>query len=138
MKQLNPYLHFAGNCKEAVEFYKAALGAELIMQSIGESPMAGKAPAADDKIMHAEIKKDGQTVLYASDMMGTDAPTTGNTMSLCLNCSSEEELQTVFEKLSAGGEVVHPPKKEFWGDTFGQCNDKFGMRWMLNYGEPKK
>lgn len=138
MKQLNPYLLFEGNCKEAMEFYKENLGVELILQTVGESPMAAQMPDAKDKVMHAELKNDGQTLLYASDMMDAGKSNPGNTVELCLNCSSEEEILSLFAKMSAGGKVVHPLKKEFWGDTFGQFVDKFGVRWMMNYGVPKE
>jgi PhnB protein len=44
MTQLNAYLHFNGNCREAMTFYQACLGGELKMQAVGESPMAGQMP----------------------------------------------------------------------------------------------
>ena len=38
---VNPYIAFRGNCREALEFYKQALGAEeLFSQTYGDSPMA--------------------------------------------------------------------------------------------------
>ena len=36
---INPYLAFKGNCKEAMEFYKSALGGELEVMDFGSAPM---------------------------------------------------------------------------------------------------
>lgn len=44
MTQINSYLTFNGNCREAMNFYKDCLGGELILQTIGESPLAYKMP----------------------------------------------------------------------------------------------
>jgi len=70
--------------------------------------------------------------------MGTDcvAPggfNQGNNIALSLNCSSEEEINTFFSKLSEGGKIIDPLKQQFWGAMFGVFDDKFGIRWMLNY-----
>lgn len=31
-----------------------------------------------------------------------------------------------------------PMAMQFWGDYFGMCKDRFGVRWMINYHEEKK
>jgi PhnB protein len=41
MLGVNPYIAFKGNCREAIEFYKSALNAQLLFsQTVGESPMS--------------------------------------------------------------------------------------------------
>lgn len=133
--QLVPYLMFAGNCREAMNFYKDAIGGELKLNTIGESPMKDTMPPEKhNNIMHAALSKNGQWVMFSSDLMGNETPQHGNTMTLCLNCSSEEEIQTVFKNLSVGGKVTSELKKEFWGDTFGMLVDKYGFNWMFNFG----
>ncbi|HYE55227.1 MAG TPA: VOC family protein [Chitinophagaceae bacterium] len=54
---------------------------------------------------------------------------------LALNCSTGEEINRFFEKLSEGGKVLQPLGKQFWGATFGMVQDKYGNFWMLNYQE---
>ena len=133
MAQLNPYLAFSGNCREAMTFYQGCFGGELTMQTMGESPMGEQTPAeAKDHIMHSQLTKGG-LVIMASDMGGAEEPAQGSAVTLSLSCSSEEEIQTLFSKLAAGGQVTHPLQVEFWGATFGTLTDKFGMNWMLNY-----
>ena len=133
MAKLNPYLHFNGTCQEAMTFYKECLGAELKMQTVGESPMAAEMPKeAHKNVIHAVLEKDG-FVLMASDMMEPGATVRGNTVTLCVVCSSKQEIETLFSKLSAGGKVGHPLKEEFFG-TFGDLTDKFGFNWMFQFG----
>jgi PhnB protein len=137
MAQIDAYLTFDGNCREAMSFYSDCLGGELKMMSVGESPVAGQMPPeARGLIMHASLTK-GPLTLMASDMVGKGALVRGNTISLMIMCESEEQLRAFFSKLSVGGKVSQPVKQEFWGALYGDLTDKFGMRWMLNFEKPK-
>jgi uncharacterized glyoxalase superfamily protein PhnB len=72
----NPYIAFKGNCRQAIEFYKTALGADVLFtQTVGESPMANMGPAAN--IVHCtgvnislaigiERSRTGQATLWQS------------------------------------------------------------------------
>lgn len=132
MATLNPYLKFNDDkCREAMEFYKSILGGELTFQTVGESPMKGQMPDGLNKIMHAELKSPG-ILFFASDMM-RDKAVVGDNVGLTLNCESEEEINTLFNKLSEGGNVFMPVEHAFWGALFGVVTDKYGIEWMLNY-----
>lgn len=132
MTQINAYLNFNGYCREAMTFYQDCLGGELVMQKISESPMAAQMPSEmGPKILHSTLTRDG-IILMASDMMG-NAIVKGNSIGLCLNCSSPEEINTFFNNLSKEGKVIEPLHQSFWGATFGVITDKFGVNWMFNY-----
>jgi len=135
MKQINAYLHFNGNCREAMTFYKECLGGELTLTTVGESPMTAQMPEMKDMIMHSVLKKDG-LVLMASDTMEPEGATKGNTISLCLIGANAEELKPIFSKLSKGGKVTHELKEEFFG-TYGDLTDKFGIDWMFQADSTK-
>ena len=138
MTQINAYLNFNGNCREAMTFYKECLGGELTIQPVEGSPIEAQCPPAmKHQVLHASLLKDS-LVLMASDMTGPDGFIKGNTISLSLNCSSQKEIETFFTKLSSDGHITHPLKKEFWGATFGVLTDKYGIRWMLNYDQNLK
>jgi PhnB protein len=133
MTRISAYLRFNGKCREAMTFYKECLGAELILQTVGESAMAGQMPSeAQNHVMHSTLTK-GDLVLLGSDMLGPEGLVNGNSMSLLLDCSSEEEIRSFYSALSAGGQATAPLKVEFWGSIFGILVDKFGKEWMLNY-----
>ena len=133
MTQINSYLTFGGNCREAMTFYKNCLGGELTLQTIGESPLADNMPPQMQQgILHATLTK-GTLVLMASDMVGENGLTKGNAVSLMLNCSSENEIKTFYNSLSAGGQATHPLENSFWGALFGDLTDKFGNHWLLHF-----
>ena len=138
MAQINAYLNFNGNCREAMTFYKDCLGGELTVQTVEGSPVETQCPPSmKHQVLHASLLKDS-LVLMASDMVGPDGFIKGNTISLSLNCRSEKEINTFFSKLSAGGQITHPLEKEFWGAIFGVLTDKYGIRWMLNYDKNQR
>lgn len=131
--QINSYLTFNGNCREAMTFYRDCLDGELDFQTIGESPMADKLPPQmKQRILHATLTK-GDMVIMASDMVGEKGLIKGNSVSLMLNCSSEDEIKTLYAQLSRGGEATHPLEDTFWGALFGDLTDKFGNHWLLHF-----
>ena len=133
MAQINPYLNFNGNCREAMTFYKEALGGQLVLQTIEGSPIESQCSSAmKHHILHSTLSRE-DLILMASDMSAPEGFIKGNTIALSLNCNSEDEINTYFSNLSEGGQVLHPLAKQFWGATFGVLNDKFGIRWMFNY-----
>jgi PhnB protein len=138
MTQINTYLTFNGNCRDAMTFYKECLGGELFLQTIGESPLAEQMPLPmKDCILHATLTK-GTLVIMASDMVGENGLIVGNNVSLMLNCSSEAEIRTFYEKLSTGGKATHPLENTFWGALFGGLTDKFGNLWLLQFDKTQQ
>ena len=134
MTQLNPYLNFNGQCREAMTFYQECLGGELTLQKIAESPMATQIPSEmGARIMHSMLRSKGIT-LMGSDMMGNNLEK-GNAIALFLSCDSDEEINALFNKLSAGGQIRHPLHQSFWGATYGELIDRYGLKWMFNYSK---
>ena len=127
---LNPYVSFAGNAREAMDFYASVLGGTLTVNTYGEygSP---EAPGAD-KLMHAQLTTDlGFTLMGADAPPGTEPPS-GSAITISLSGDDAEELRGYWAKLSEGGSVSVPLEKQMWGDEFGQCEDRYGVSWMVN------
>jgi PhnB protein len=134
--QINPYVGFNGRCTEAMNFYKECLGGELMLQKIGDSPIASQfPPAMKDQILHSSLMRNGSLLLMGTDCIAPDGYRAGNNVALSLNCSSEEEINTFYSKLSVDGNIIDSLKQQFWGALFGVFDDRFGIRWMLNYHE---
>ncbi|MEQ8219935.1 MAG: VOC family protein [Arenibacter sp.] len=131
--QIYSYLTFNGNCREAMTFYQECLGGNLQFRTLGESLLSNKMPKnMKDCILHATLTKE-YMLLQGSDMAPHTGLIKGNTISLYLGCSSEEEIKEVYKKLSADGTADHPLADTFWGTLFGNLTDKFGNHWLLNY-----
>lgn len=129
---LNPYLNFNGLCREAMTFYQHCLGGDLSMQRVSESPMAAQMPPGmESNILHSVLTND-HIVLMGSDMIGMGLRP-GNSIGLCLQCGSEEEVNTFFKNLSKDGQVKMELHQTFWGATYGELTDKYGFNWMFHY-----
>jgi PhnB protein len=135
MIYLNAYLNFMGKGGEAMKFYHSIFGGELVAQTYGE---AGQAKNDDEKdfLMHGELKTKHFT-FYASDGNKEHPVTSGNSVNLCIGGDDKEELTKYFNALSDGGNVDMPLAKQFWGDTYGQVTDKYGIHWMVNIAAKK-
>jgi PhnB protein len=131
---LNPYLFFKGQAREAMEFYKGVFGGELTVQTYNEVPDMSKDEAKKDWLMHASLEG-GDAKLMASD--SDKASPEAAKIELSLVGQDETRLREIFGKLSDGGKVNSPLKKEFWGDIFGMVTDQYGISWMVNITVPK-
>jgi PhnB protein len=129
--QVEPYLFFDGRCEEAIEFYKAKLGAEVTMLArFKDSPEAGMVPpGGENKVMHARFHL-GDTAVLASDGQCQGNPSFKG-FSLSLNAASEDDAEKMFTALSDGGQVQMPLTKTFFSPRFGMVADRFGVSWMV-------
>ena len=132
---VQPYLFFNGNCEQAVEFYRKALGAEVEMmmrfKESPEPPPPDKVPPGfENKIMHASFRVGG-TTLMASDGCSTEKPDFEG-FSLSLSVATEAEADRAFAALANGGKVTMPLAKTFWSPRFGMLEDRFGVGWMIS------
>jgi PhnB protein len=132
--QIQPYLFFNGRCEEAIEFYKAAVGAELqMLMRHKDSPVPappGRLPAgSEQKVMHAAFRV-GDSIVMASDGL-CDGKPVFNGFTLSLSVATEAEVRAIFARLSAGGNVQMPVDKTFWSPAFGMVVDRFGVSWMV-------
>lgn len=131
---VQPYLFFSGNCEEALEFYKTALGAEIEMvmrfeESPDPPPPGMLAPGFEKKVMHASFRL-GASQLMASDGCGPSGSFSGFSLSLAV--TTEAEADQYFAALSEGGKVTMPLGQTFWSPRFGMVEDKFGIGWMIS------
>jgi len=132
--EVQPYLFFDGRCEEAIDFYRSALGAEVLMllrmKDSPEPPPPGMVPpGSENKVMHACIRI-GETSVMASD---------GNCLgrasfqgfSLSLSVTDDAEAERLFDALADGGQVQMPLTPTFFASRFGTVADRFGVSWMV-------
>ena len=134
--QLNPYLNFRDNTRQAMEFYHTVFGGKL-QSATFKDYHASQDSSEDNLIMHSQLEADNGIVFMASDTPNRMEYRPGTNMSMSLSGDNEAELTGYFEKLSAGGTVTMPLEKAMWGDSFGMCIDKFGVQWLVNIAGQK-
>lgn len=134
--QLSPYLNFNGDTEEAMNFYKSVLGGELQLSRFSDMHDPSVPEDYQNKIIHATLTTDVLSFM-ASDTPPGKSVTFGDSVHLSLAGTDEALLTKFFNGLSEGGEVTMPLAKQFWGDTYGQFTDKFGIHWMVNISAAK-
>lgn len=129
---LQPYLFFEGRCQEAIDFYKQALGAEVLMQMrFQDCPEPQAAPRVPgDKVMHASLRIQDSVMMLSDGRCGGTPSFQGFTLSL--SPANDAEAKRLFDALSEGGTVTMPLQKTFWASSFGMVTDRFGVGWMVN------
>ncbi len=128
---VNVYLSFDGRCKEALDFYKEHLGAEILqLHPYRESPDPAMIPTGwEDKILHAAFKVEGSLIM-ASDVLAKDAKEFGGFW-LLIDVGAVERVREIFDALKVGGTVVLPLQETFFARLFGQVIDRFGIPWSI-------
>ena len=132
--QIQPYLFFEGRCEEALDYYRGALGAEIVMQmrydeSPDPPPPGMVPPGCEKKIMHASFRIGGAEIM-ASDGLCAGQPTFSG-FSVALTVPDVATIDRWFAALADGGEVEMPLGTTFWSPRFGMVRDRFGLGWML-------
>lgn len=117
MQKITPFLWFDDNAEEAMNFYVSVFpNAEIT-----STRRYGKfGPGPEGSVMTGSFRVDGQEFMVLNG-----GPTHANfteAISLFVNCETQEEVDDLWEKLTAdGGEA-------------GQCGwlkDKFGLSWQI-------
>lgn len=125
-----PTIHFPGNCTEAIEFYKAVFGAQVLGINY-RSDAPGDSEYYDsgekrDLVMHAELEICGLRI-NAADVEGTKP----GSMFLFNAFLPVDDVRNAFGKLRDGGHVTIELKPEFWTALYGEVTDRFGIKWQL-------
>ena len=95
---LNPYLSFKDNTREAMEFYKTVFGGKLTIDTFKDFH-ASQTPDEDNLIMHSVLEADNGITFMASDTPNRMEYRVGTNFSMSLSGDNEAELRSYFEKL---------------------------------------
>lgn len=130
VNSINPYIHFNGNCKDAIALYERVLRVKAQVMLYGDGP-AGPCPeGAQGLVMHAEFQFEGGK-LMVSDAPPAYAGTVGTNVEVAFEAAEVEDMLAIFAGLSEGGAVVQPPVDGFWGAKFAMVVDPLGVHWIL-------
>ena len=139
--QFIPYLmFFQGSCREAFEFYAAALGGEIVgVVTYGDMPAApGQPPLPEDakrQIANIHLVAGGASIMGSDSIMGCTGEERidgRNDTTVNIDVATIEEAERVFAALSAGGTVQMPLSEMDWAHRFGMFEDRYGKPWMVN------
>ena len=128
MTSVSTHIMFQGNGAEALDLYASIFPGfkTLAREDYGADDMG---PAGTIKL--ATIEFNG-AILQVIDSPIPHAFDFSPSMSLFVDCDSEDELTRVFTTLSDGGEVMMPLDNYGFSQRFGWCKDRFGLSWQIN------
>ena len=128
-QKITPFLWFDGKAEEAAHFYTSLFKNSRI---VNLKHWAEGSPFPNEQIMNATFELDGQQ-FYAFDAgpMFKFNPS----ISFFAVCETEEETDTVWQKLVEGGSVMMPLDKYDWSEKYGWLQDRFGISWQISYGK---
>ena len=131
-REMNVHVAFAGNCREAMEFYAEVTHGTLeAMITYGETPAAKDVPLeVRDRIIHSSLNIRGRRLMGA-DMAG-DCYQPPQGAQVHLDYTDPEQSERVFHALAEKGTVIMPFDQTFWAHRFGMVKDRFGVQWMIS------
>lgn len=129
-----PYLVFNGEGQEALTFYADVFEAETTsVQRFKEMKNFDGDAVFGERLMHSRLAKGGEEFIYITDAP-YDGFTIGNRVTILINFESEDDIKRAYEALIIGGKIEMELQVAFWGSTYAQVTDKFGVFWQLNFG----
>jgi len=115
MQKITPYLWFDTQAEEAANFYVSLFKNSRILDVVRYDDSA---PGQAGKVMIVNFQLNGQDFVALNGgphFKFTEA------ISLFVNCEGQEEVDRLWEALSAGGEV----------QQCGWLKDKYGLSWQI-------
>src|SRR5262245_613873 len=115
MQKITPFLWFDGKAEEAMNFYVSTFK----NSKVGTITRCGDAgPGPKGSVLTATFQLEGQDFMALN---GGPIYKFSPAISLLVNCESQEEVDTLWQKLSAGGEE----------QPCGWLKDKYGVSWQI-------
>src|SRR5277367_3963096 len=115
MQKITTFLWFDNQAEEAANFYVSIFKNSTIA---GISHYGDEAPRPKGSVLVVNFQLDGQNFLALN--VGPSSKFT-EAISLVVNCETQQEVDEMWEKLSAGGEK----------SRCGWLKDKYGLSWQI-------
>lgn len=126
--QVSTFLMFTGKAEEAMNLYVSLFKGARVTRIQRYGPGEG---GAEGSVMQAAFTLHGQNFLCI-DSSAVHAFTFTPATSIFVDVESEAELDTLFAKLSEGGQVLMPLGAYPFSQKFGWLADRYGVSWQLN------
>lgn len=129
MQKITNFLMFNGRAEEAMDFYISLFSDAQIVNITHYGPNEA---GAKGTVMHASFTLNGQ-LFMCIDSSVEHCFTFTPAMSLYIDCDSDEEIERLFNALSANGNILMPLDEYPFSKKYGWLTDQFGVSWQLNY-----
>jgi PhnB protein len=118
-----PYLTIpARGGQAAVEFYRAAFGAEELFRNLAED---------GERLMHSRLVINGGLLMLSDEFPEYGHETDVEPKGVALHLQVDDADFWWERALSAGAVPLMPLADQFWGDRYGRVMDPFGHCWSI-------
>lgn len=129
-----PNFHFGGKCRDAIELYKKAFGAETLCLLLYKDarPEDYDKPMTEEQknfVYHAEILIGDHRIMMADNIDMPFNPSTS--LFLTMTMDTKEDVMRAFNVLKDGCKIIHPPHSTTYSSCTVNFIDKFGFRWVI-------
>ena len=129
MGKVTPFLMFQdGKAEEAMNYYISIIEdselTSIVRYGANESGDEGT-------VMQATFSLKGQEFMCIDSNLRHQFSFTPS-ISIFVTCDSEEEINSIYQKLIEGGQALMPIGDYGFSQRFGWLNDRFGVSWQLN------
>ena len=129
MQKITPHLWYDKEALEAAEFY-----AQVFPNSkINSKTVIHNTPSGDCDIITFEIMGYEFMSISAGPLFKFNP-----SISFFVYCETVEEINSLFSKLSEGGQILMPLDKYPFSERYAFISDKFGVSWQLILGESQQ
>ena len=134
-QKITPNLWFDDQAEEAAEFYLSIFdNTKLGTISRYDATTAEATGQPEGSVLTVDFELDGQEFVALN---GGPAFTLNPAISFIVNCSTEGEVDGLWERLSDGGEVLMPLDAYPFSDRYGWIQDRYGVSWQLILADPE-
>lgn len=131
---INAFVHFDGQCREAVAFYADVFDVKKAkLKLYGDLPENQEHPLSEkdkERVAFASLKIKGDAVRFSDYPPGKKAPK-GSSASLFLVVKSARRVDKLYARLLEGGKAELEPQKTSWTKRYAALTDRFGVRWHI-------
>lgn len=129
MKSAKPFLMFQGGvAEEAMNFYTSVIEDAEITSIVRYGANEG---GDEGKVMQATFSIKGQEFMCIDSNLKHEFNFTPS-FSIFITCDTEEETDSLYEKLLEGGHPLMPIGDYGFSKKFGWLNDRYGVSWQIN------
>jgi len=128
MQTITNLLMFTGQAEEAMNFYLGLFDDSrlIVIQKYGPNEQG-----PEGTVMYARFTLAGQVFACIDSPVKHDFTFTAAT-TFRIDCDAEEEVDRIFGRLTAGGQVFMPLNKYPFSEKFGWTADKYGVSWQVS------
>lgn len=133
MQKITPFFWFDSQAEEAANFYTSLIKDSKVKTVTRYSDQGTEIHGMEaGKVMTIDFDLAGQSF---TALNGGAHFSFNPSISFFVVCETENEIDTLWKKLSKDGAALFELGKYDWSEKYGWVRDKFGLTWQLSLGK---